>query len=152
MKKALFYHLSHIFSSFDPWPLCFQDLTVAVETCSAASTGTPTSTTVPMTTRPRPLPRSVKRTPWWWLTRSREYRFFTKWEQWRHRRQHLLKKTGVWVWTFWNEHWHEWLSENWKDLIYKNYNLKKIMGKKRRKKEKVLSEGDAWMITFFFFD
>lgn len=62
-------------SSFDLPPLCLQGLTVAVAICFVASTGTLTSTTVPMITRLRLPPRSAKRTLWWWLTRSREYRF-----------------------------------------------------------------------------
>uniref|UniRef100_A0A674NSY3 Zinc finger, AN1-type domain 5a n=1 Tax=Takifugu rubripes TaxID=31033 RepID=A0A674NSY3_TAKRU len=53
---------------------CFQGSTVAVETCSAASTDTQTSTTAPTTTRRTPPPRSGRRTQWWWRTRSREYR------------------------------------------------------------------------------
>lgn len=39
-----------------------------------------------------------------------------------------------------------------KGLDLQNYNLKKNDGgKKEEKKEKILSEGDAWMITFLLF-
>ncbi len=147
MKRRCFFSSHLNISIFDPCHLCFQGLTVAVATCSAASTGTPTSTTVPMITRPRPPPRSVKRTLWWWPTRSREYRF-DKNTAVAATMIRPLKKTGVWVWTFWNEHWRKWLSEDWKDLIYKITTSRKLWEKKEEKNEKILSEGDAWMITF----
>ena len=123
-------------SNFDPLHLCFQGLTVAVETCSVASTGTLTSTTVPMITRLRLPPRSARRIPWWWLTRSREYRCDKTATAEAATMTTPLTKTGVWVWTFWNEHWLEWLSDDWKDLIYKITTSRKMTGGKKKKKRK----------------
>lgn len=145
--KVFFYHLSC--SSFDPSPLCFQALTVAVATCSVASTGTQTSTTVPMITRPRLLPRSVKRTPWWWPTRSREYRSDEKTSV-AATMTTPLTKTGVWVWTFWNEHWHEWLSEDWKDSIYKITTSRDGEGGKKKMKWSCPREMHEWSVFSFF--
>lgn len=51
----------------------FQVLIAAVGTCSVDSTVTPISTTVHTTTKLKLLLRFAKRTPWWLLTRSREY-------------------------------------------------------------------------------
>lgn len=53
--------------------LCFQVLTAAVGICSVEFTVTQISTTVRTTTKPKLLTRFAKRTPWWWLRRSREY-------------------------------------------------------------------------------
>lgn len=56
-----------------PSAVLFQVLTAAVGTCSVDFTATPISTAARTTTKPRRPPRSVKKTLWLLLTRSREY-------------------------------------------------------------------------------
>lgn len=53
--------------------LLVQALTVAVATCSAPFTATLTNMTVPTTTEVPRLPASARRTPSWWLKRSKSY-------------------------------------------------------------------------------
>lgn len=134
--------------SFNYSFLCFQGLIVAVEISSVASIGTQTSTTVPMTTKQMLPPRFVKRTQWWWLTRFREYRS-EKNDTSGHNDEMCLSEIGIWVCLFWKMRWNEWLSEHWKNLIYKiTTSWWWWWGRRKNRNNPVW---DAWMINFLIY-